>query len=235
LKLKTEQIQELYAFTASHFVEWYDVQTELVDHLANGIELQWQENPHISFKEALGREFKKFGVMWFSAIVEEKTKALNKAYWRQIWQLFKSYLRFSKLMVALLAVVLYYQLFTFSMQFHINWVLIPTLTLVFGLPWYVLIKEFKRSKRIKDKTGKKWLFDQSISQLGGLVQFMNFAIYFQVFFHNQSVWPFWLTILFTVLVVVFGLLLYIAIREVAPKFRKTMAAQYPEYQEIYAL
>jgi hypothetical protein len=186
LKVNSEQIAALYAFTESHFVEWYDVQTELVDHLANGIELQWQENPQRSFKNALDREFKKFGVMGFSSIVEEKTKALNKTYWKLIWQLFKSYLSFPKLMLSLFLLVLYYQLLVFSMQFHVNWVLIPTLTMVFGAPWYFLIREFRRSKKIKKATGKKWLFDQSIAQLGGLVHLMNFGIYFQVFFHNYN-------------------------------------------------
>jgi hypothetical protein len=34
-----------------------------VDHLANAIETQWQENPKLSFNEALNKEFKKFGVL----------------------------------------------------------------------------------------------------------------------------------------------------------------------------
>jgi len=229
LKVNSEQIAALYAFTESHFVEWYDVQTELVDHLANGIEQQWQENPQLRFKDALDREFKKFGVMGFSSIVEEKTKALNKTYWKLIWQLFKSYLSFPKLMLSLFLLVLYYQLLVFSMQFHVNWVLIPTLTMVFGAPWYFLIREFRRSKKIKMATGKKWLFDKSIAQLGGLVHLMNFGIYFQIFFHNEQVWPVWLSILFSIFVIAFGLLLYIAILEVAPRLRKNMAEQYHDY------
>jgi hypothetical protein len=43
-------------------MEWYDLQSELVDHLANAIETQWQENPKLSFNEALNKEFK-FGVL----------------------------------------------------------------------------------------------------------------------------------------------------------------------------
>ncbi|MDC1464178.1 hypothetical protein N8387_00675 [Polaribacter sp.] len=34
MKLTETHIQELYKFTRKHFVEHYDVQTELVDHLA---------------------------------------------------------------------------------------------------------------------------------------------------------------------------------------------------------
>lgn len=40
MKLSTEQIDYLYQFTRNHYVEYYDLQTELVDHLANAIEAQ---------------------------------------------------------------------------------------------------------------------------------------------------------------------------------------------------
>ena len=54
MKLTPEQIDRLYQFTRQHYVEWYDLQTELVDHLANSIEAQWQENPKKnSFEDAL--------------------------------------------------------------------------------------------------------------------------------------------------------------------------------------
>ncbi len=69
MKLSKEQIQKLYTFTHQHYVEYYDLQTELVDHLANAIEEQWQENPKLSFDEALQIEFKKFGVFGFMDVV----------------------------------------------------------------------------------------------------------------------------------------------------------------------
>lgn len=37
--LSKEDIQNLYTFTRQHYVEHYDLQTELVDHLANDIEI----------------------------------------------------------------------------------------------------------------------------------------------------------------------------------------------------
>ena len=40
MQLTPAQIQKLYAFTIKHYVVHYDLQTELVDHLANGIEEQ---------------------------------------------------------------------------------------------------------------------------------------------------------------------------------------------------
>ncbi len=37
-KVSPQEIQRLYRFTREHYVEYYDLQTELVDHLATGIE-----------------------------------------------------------------------------------------------------------------------------------------------------------------------------------------------------
>jgi SPX domain protein involved in polyphosphate accumulation len=80
MKLSAEQIERLYQFTRQHYVEYYDLQTELVDHLANAIEEQWQQNPKLSFEEALQIEFKKFGVFGFMDVVEQRQSALNKKY-----------------------------------------------------------------------------------------------------------------------------------------------------------
>ena len=45
MKLTETQIENLYKFTRQHYVYHYDVQTELVDHLANDIEEIWLETP----------------------------------------------------------------------------------------------------------------------------------------------------------------------------------------------
>jgi len=50
MKLTTPQIEDLFKFTRKHFVYHYDVQSELVDHLANDIEEIWNEKPYLSFK-----------------------------------------------------------------------------------------------------------------------------------------------------------------------------------------
>jgi hypothetical protein len=81
MKLTQEQIDQLYIFTRQHYVEYFDVQSELVDHLANAIETEWQENPKLSFDEALNKEFKKFGVFGFEDVVEQKQKQLTRKYY----------------------------------------------------------------------------------------------------------------------------------------------------------
>src|SRR6476620_1544858 len=97
MKLTSEQIDRLYQFTIKHYVEYYDLQTELVDHLANAIEEQWQENQKISFEDALQVEFKKFGIFGFTGIVEKRQAALNKKYRGIVWQQMSDFFRLPKI------------------------------------------------------------------------------------------------------------------------------------------
>lgn len=89
MKITENHITELYKFTRQHFVEYYDVQTELVDHLANDIEQIWQDRPELSFHEARTISFKKFGVFGFMNVVEQKQKAMHKRYWKILWRFVK--------------------------------------------------------------------------------------------------------------------------------------------------
>jgi hypothetical protein len=61
-----------------------------VDHLANAIETQWQENPKLSFNEALNKEFKKF--LFFMDVVEKRQTVLSKKINSIVWQHFKDFL-----------------------------------------------------------------------------------------------------------------------------------------------
>ena len=82
MTLTENQIQALYKFTRQHYVEYYDVQTELVDHLANDIEQIWEENPNISFEQARDQSFKKFGIFGFMEIVEQRQRGNNQNIFR---------------------------------------------------------------------------------------------------------------------------------------------------------
>lgn len=101
-QLTPEQIQNLHEFCEFHNVKYYDVQIELVDHLATAIEKLWDTEPGLSFEEALIQVAEQFGVDPFSftdpnsllpfpigsekanagfdAITEYKTKALQRKY-----------------------------------------------------------------------------------------------------------------------------------------------------------
>ena len=77
-----EQTERLFKFCREHYVYHYDLQVELVDHLASSIEEQWETDPTLSFDKALWKTFRKFGVTGFSKVKEQKQKELRKKYIR---------------------------------------------------------------------------------------------------------------------------------------------------------
>jgi hypothetical protein len=61
-KLTPEEIGNLFELCEFHNVHHYDVQIELVDHLASAIEELWETNSEISFEEAVFQVCEQFGV-----------------------------------------------------------------------------------------------------------------------------------------------------------------------------
>lgn len=229
MKLTESQIQQLYTFTQKHYVDWYDVQTELVDHLANGIETQWQSKPSLTFDDALTIEFKKFGVCGFSDVVEEKTKALNKHYWLLIWKSFKGFFKVPKIILTLFLIWSYYQLLI-AIPFKI-WFVGFTILLLFAIPIYKIYKQTKRIKQIKKQTNKKWLFDHTALQLGGIIQFLGVFIQI-IFFNNWALLSDTFSLVLSVVIVFVALVLYVALYIASPILRKNMAKKHPDYKFV---
>lgn len=100
--LTQDQIQLLYKFCEKHYVNQYDLQTELVDHLANAIEEKMQQNSKLSFEQALHEVFKGFGIFGFAKVVAERAKALDTEYRKEYWQIFKAYFTIPKIALTFL-------------------------------------------------------------------------------------------------------------------------------------
>ena|SRR5690606_10805139 len=147
-RLSKQQIDQLFAFTKKHCVEFYDVQVELVDHLANAIEEQWKENPTISFEDALQTEFKKFGIFGFTGLVEQKQVALQNHYWKSVK---KELIDFISIPKAILTGIVFYGLFQFfSNPSELNqqiWVGLKTILFVATiLLWIYQNHQLKKTK-----------------------------------------------------------------------------------------
>ena len=72
MPLTDQQIEALFAFTKKKYVHHYDVQVELVDHLATSIEEEMEKDTKISFEDALQRVYARFGIFGFAK--EQKRK-----------------------------------------------------------------------------------------------------------------------------------------------------------------
>jgi len=227
MKLTKEQIEQLYKFTRQHYVEHYDVQTELVDHLANDIEQIWQNQPNLSFEDARAISFKKFGVFGFMEVVESRSKALNSKYWKMVWGIFKQFFNIPQIVISItifLAFLIGFQIFS-SKYFFIS-ISIGGI-IVLGFKLYFLNQEKK--KRFKE-TNKKWLLEEYVYNLGGGIGFVNLFIQ-MVNLSPESVST-TVMIIASAILTSFILIIYITTFILPLKIEEILEKQYPEYKLV---
>jgi hypothetical protein len=230
MKLNSQQIDQLYAFTKQHFVEHYDLQTELVDHLANGIEQQWSQNPNISFDEALSKEFKKFGIFGFSDIVEKRTRTLEKKYWKFLWKTFKTFFGIPKIIATICLIFTVFQILILSNRFEY-------FLLIFILPLVYFIRQGYRNQKIYNKKtkieGRKWLLEELIFSYGSGVLSLN--LFVQILLNGRHTFGdevikteylFFMAILISL----FMILSYIIIFHIPKRAEEYLKDHYPEYK-----
>ena len=229
MKLTTQQIDQLYLFTRQHYVEYYDLQTELVDHLANAIEEQWQQNPKVSFEEALQLEFKKFGVFGFMEVVEKRQAALNKKYNTVVLNELKAFFSIPKIIGTLTAVGIVFYLSKYLQQGSF---IIQSLFLILCVLFFVgLIILAKRNKEISKTTGKKWLLKEIIFGYSSFAGLIYLPIQFAIRIDGDNIAT-WFLLLCSFLLVVLVLLDYIVLILIPSKAEDFLKETYPEYKTI---
>lgn len=233
-KITASQLEELYLFTRKHFVEHYDLQTELVDHLSMAIEKQWETQSHLSFEKALQIEFKKFGVFGFMEVVEERQKALGKKYGKLIW---KHFIEFFKLPKILLTVLLTYGLYEALANSWITELYLFVALMIFFISFIVdAILRHRTYKKWQKQGRKKWMFEDMLLNIGAGTSFGIIPIHFINFTHIGSdslatVNPLVLMI-YSFLIVSMILLAYIMRFDIPKKAHKYLLETYPEYQLV---
>jgi hypothetical protein len=237
MKLTPEQIQQLYKFTRQHYVEYYDVQTELVDHLANDIEQIWQEQPKLSFEDARTISFKKFGVFGFMDVVGDRQKAMSKKYQKLLWSFAKDWFKLPKMILTALIFIIIYTGISSNYGKYFMYAVLLLMIIFSGYKGYFIHKQFKN--KIK-QTNKKWMLEEMIFKTGFGGITMLLVNFFNIFnltsynsFHNSLVLkPIWFTLgcsLFFTLLIIF---LYVAIEVLPKKAEEILENQYPEYKLV---
>jgi hypothetical protein len=208
-------------------VEHYDLQTELVDHLANGIEQQWAHSPKLSFDEAKKMEFKKFGVFGFMEVVSERQKARGKKYHKIIWRFFKAWWSLPKLLMAISGILVLFIIIDALPKGDLR---VESIAGVFyALDILLLYRTFQLKKEI-DGAPKKWMLQEMIYRQGLTLQlfliplnFLNMANLRGLLdtFHGQ--------LFIATLVVIMLILLKICGYAIPSKAEELLAEVYPEY------
>tara|TARA_B110000046_G_scaffold166241_1_gene183016 strand:- start:6079 stop:6786 length:708 start_codon:yes stop_codon:yes gene_type:complete len=232
MKLTKTHIEELYKFTRKHFVEHYDVQTELVDHLANDIEEIWVTQQHLSFQEARDKSFKKFGIFGFMDVVEKKQPQMTKKYFKIILKFAKEWFRLPKIALTLVMFFVFYKLQDVESSYTIYIIIFFT---VIGIQ---LVSIFINSRKLNKKylkSGKKWMFEDIISINGlGNTALLIFYVFDFPFRTNSDflIMGEFRKFLSAFLITSVVLLGYITLVVVPKKAEELLQETYPEYKLI---
>lgn len=136
-KLTAKEVDKLFELCEFHNVHYYDVQIELVDHLASSIEALWETNPELSFEEAAFQVGEQFGIdtgfnvaynsllptisgktcigeSGFEAIKEAKEKELRRKYDRLQWKYIGEFFKLPKIILTLAITFALFFVFKFS-------------------------------------------------------------------------------------------------------------------------
>ena len=227
MKINQEQIEDLYAFTRKHFVEWYDLQTELVDHLANDVETIWKEHPNLSYKEARDKAFKKFGVFGFMDVIKQRQKAMSKTYTKHLFSELKKWFKIPQIF----ATISFFLIFLISFSSSVSGYLFIAFYLMTAI-WCVyksiqLNRQFRRRKEISNK---KWLLEEMIFKQAGGVGFIFGSQIGNVFRYSNSLFENAYVILsFAIVATLLCLINYISFEVIPSKAEKLLKETYPEY------
>ncbi len=222
-KLNEEQVAQLFVFIRKHFVEYYDLQCELADHLANGIEAAWEQNPALTFDEALQREFRKFGIFGFQDVVEKRTISLQKKYYHLLWGYFKNFLRLPVVAGTISAIIAVRLLLQLS-----HWIFG---VLIFGMIIIGMVRLYRLRKNYKEKlkrTGRKWLLEDTIYACGGAGVLLNVPL--QLYINIKTVPSANMLWLLSAILVLIAIYDYIVLWVIPSRADEHMEAAYPEYR-----
>ena len=230
MKLTETHIEKLYKFTRKHFVYHYDVQTELVDHLANDIESLWQETPNVSFEDAQDKSFKKFGIFGFMNVIEAKQKQMSKRYRKIMWRFFSEWFTMPKLLTtgAIFSIIYLFLKIPYS-----EYMLLGSL---FILVIYDFICQYKNRKKEQKKEKSKekiFLLEAMIGDTRNgftgytLINSLNFINITEVRFSSLEMHWLLLISFSTTLII---LLFYVTGYLIPQKAEELLIETYPEYK-----
>lgn len=177
-KLSQEEIDKLFELCEFHNVHYYDVQIELVDHMATSIEALWETNPQLQFEEAafqVGEQFniepwiyssgntilpsifgKKFsGENGFEIITESKGKELRRKYDRLQLKHIAKFFKLPKIILtSTITYLLYFVLKYSNNNFDVLYIVQSLFVLALAL---YLIFLYPKKAQIEIEEGKSFL------------------------------------------------------------------------------
>jgi len=212
MQLSKEQIEQLFTFTEKKYVRWYDLQVEVVDHLATHIEDLMENDNSLTFETALNKVYNGFGIFGFAKVVREKEVALEKSTQRLWWRAVGEFFTWPKIA---LTVCLFMAVAQVCMVVNLD-----IMKITFGFLYFTVEILMQRKISRMQKANKKLLLLQTgIAYSSTAVFFYNFML----FSKGQTLSP-WLFSSFFL----FGFIFNVAYYKVYLSMRQMAREQYPE-------
>lgn len=99
MELTKEQLLQIDNYVFVSGIKYYDVRTEIVDHFANILEQKLDDNPNLDFKKELENIHKNFSDKGFSRLLKQKTKSVEKQFYKQSLNHLISFFKLPKIII----------------------------------------------------------------------------------------------------------------------------------------
>ncbi len=228
--LTLKQIEQLHEFCTKHYVPYYDLQVELVDHMASAIESRWEKEPETTFDQALNKVYSDFGKIGFSKVRMEKEAHLMKKYQRMIWQYVGQFYKLPKIILTIVLSFLIFILFRSTEKDSLLVFIFIASVIVFELIFYIYI--YPKYYSIRKLTKKKFIMANIFRNVQGGFIIMPVVIFnlFGFLGDNSSLsFPVWLELLASILLVLFSILIISFSFYIPKKIREHFKEQFPQF------
>lgn len=215
MKLTDEQIATLFAFIEKKNVDYYDVQIELVDHLATGIEEKLHDNPNLTFDNALKEVYQGFGIFGFSEFLQEKTLFVAQKIRKLYNQAIFSFFTFPKIIFTITLFSLFWLLN--DILYEIWYMRFILSFLLLGMVVHIIVKKGRRTKIMRKKISE-W-HTHTLSSFAFTILVHNVLLQELLFKMLYEIMPFLLTI---------TVLNLITLNYVIEKVHNQLSIEYPE-------
>lgn len=225
-----EETEKLFNLCEKYGVFFYDVQIEMVDHLASLIEEQWKKYPEISFHQGLKSAVLSFGKSNFTKFAREKEKEVNRKYNLLLWKYFIEFYKWPKLLITIIFTL--GLLILLQISNHTKTVLLVYSGLVLiGFAYYLFLI-FPKFK-IANKPGKLFLLVARQSQI---MYFVVILLQIPILINNIFKWldfelikNIFVLAGISFLIIFLSILLYANMFFLSKKIREHFEEQFPEF------
>jgi hypothetical protein len=255
-KLSQEEIDKLFELCEFHNVHYYDVQIELVDHLASSIEVLWETNPQLSFKEAAfqaGEQFKiepwiyssgnsilpqifgkKFsGENGFEIITQSKEKELRRKYDRLQLKYIAEFFKLPKVILTLAITFLLHYLLRYSNN-SIEILYIVQFLFILGLTLY-LIFIYPKKEKIDIRDGLQFLLVEHSKKVKKsaisitISSYNIIPIFFKISHYNFNTAFFDISLLAAFLMTLIGIMTFAICVYTPQRIKADFIREYPQF------